>query len=236
LSAWADGILALVTWPASIPVLVPVFDHGRTVGAVVAACRRLGAPHLLVVDDGSRDGSGTAAGGDDLVVSPCNRGKGHALDLGLSRLAAAGWRQALTIDADLQHPPEQALRLALAAAAEPAALWVGVRTMPHAPLASRLGRWVTGAASWAACGQWPADNQCGLRVWPLPAMLALGTRAGRYAYEPESLVRAARAGLTLRELAVEVDYPPDRVSHFAVVRDTVLTAAAMGRLLLRRGA
>lgn len=223
-------------WPASIPVLVPVFDHRRTVGAVVAACRQLGAAHILVVDDGSRDGSGAAAGGDDLVVLPANQGKGHALDLGLRRLAEAGWSQALTIDADLQHPPGEALRLAEAAAAEPAALWVGVRAMPHAPLASRLGRWVTGAASWAACGRWPEDNQCGLRVWPLPAMLALGTRAGRYAYEPESLVRALRAGISLRELAVAVDYPRDRVSHFAVVRDTVRTAMALGRLVFSRGA
>ncbi len=225
-----------MSWPAGIPVLVPVFDHRRTVAEVVAACRRLGAPRILVVDDGSRDGSGPAAGGDELITLPANRGKGQALELGLRHLAGAGWRQALTIDADLQHPPEQALRLALAAAAQPEALWVGVRDMPHAPLASRAGRWVTGGASWLACGTWPADNQCGLRVWPLPAMLGLGTRAGRYAYEPESLVRAVRAGIPVRELAVAVDYPADRVSHFAVVGDTMRTAAVMARLALSRGA
>ncbi len=213
-----------------------MFDHRRTVAAVVAACRRLGAPHILVIDDGSRDGSGPAAGGDELITLPANRGKGQALDCGLRRLAEAGWRQALSIDADLQHPPEQALRLVQAAAVQPKALWIGVRDMPHAPLASRAGRWVTGGASWLACGLWPADNQCGLRVWPLPAMLGLGTRAGRYAYEPESLVRAVRAGLAVRELAVAVDYPADRVSHFAVLGDTVRTAMVMARLALSRGA
>ena len=222
-------------WPAGIAVLVPVFDHRRTVGRVVAACRALGAPHILVVDDGSRDGSALAAGGDGLIVLPENRGKGEALDLGLRRLAEAGWRQALSIDADLQHPPDEALRLAEAAASDPGALWIGVRDMPHAPWTSRSGRWLTGVASWAACGRWPADNQCGLRVWPLPAMLRLGTRARRYAYEPESLVRAVRAGIDVRELAVAVDYPVDRVSHFAVVRDTLRTAAVLTRLVLSRG-
>lgn len=225
-----------MSWPAGIPVLVPVFDHRRTVAAVVAGCRQLGAPRILVVDDGSRDGSGPAAGGDELITLPRNGGKGQALDLGLRRLAEAGWRQALSIDADLQHPPEQALRLAQAAAAQPEALWIGVREMPHAPLASRAGRWVTGGASWLACGTWPADNQCGLRVWPLPAMLGVGTRAGRYAYEPESLVRAVRAGIAVRELKVTVVYPADRVSHFAVIGDTLRTAAAMARLALNRGA
>ena len=117
-----------------------------------------------------------------------------------------------------------------------AALWVGVRAMPHAPLSSRFGRWCTGAASWAACRHWPADNQCGLRVWPLPRMLALGTRAQRYAYEPESLVRAVRAGVAVRDLTVAVEYPPDRISHFAAVRDTARTAAVLARLVLNRGA
>ncbi len=213
-----------------------MFNHGGTVAAVVAGCRALGAGHILVVDDGSRDGSGLAAGGNELLSIPDNHGKGHALELGLLHLAQAGWSQALTIDADLQHPPAQALRLAQAAATEPAALWVGVRAMPHAPLASRAGRWCTGAASWAACGIWPADNQCGLRVWPLPAMLGLGTRARRYAYEPESLVRAVRAGIAVRELAVAVEYPADRVSHFALVRDTARTAAVLGKLVFSRGA
>lgn len=221
-------------WPVGVAVLVPVYNHARTVGQVVAGCRALGAPHILVVDDGSGDGSGQQAGGDELLRQPGNRGKGHALALGLGHLAAAGWRQVLTIDADLQHPPGEGLRLVQAAAAQPEALWLGVRRMPHAPLASRAGRWMTGLGTWAACGIWPGDNQTGLRVWPLPAMGTLGTRAGRYAYEPESLVRAVRAGIAVRELEIAVDYPADRVSHFAVVRDSLRTAGTLAGLTLSR--
>ncbi len=224
----------LAGWPASIPVLVPVYNHVATIAAVASRCRELGAPHILVVDDGSTDGSGTQAGGDELITLPCNRGKGEALQAGLAHLAAAGWSQVLTIDADLQHPPGEALRLAIASAAEPQALWIGVRAMNHAPFASRFGRWTTGACSWAACGRWPADNQTGLRVWPIPAMLGLGTCARRYAYEPESLVRAVRSGINLRELTVAVDYPDDRISHFSVLRDSLRTAGVLARLLIDR--
>jgi len=230
------SIEAASGWPAGIAVLVPVYNHVATVAAVVAACRGLGAPFILVVDDNSTDGSGQRAGGDRLITLTRNRGKGQALETGLGHLAEAGWRQVLTIDADLQHPPAEGLRLALAASREPSALWVGARVMPHAPLASRAGRWVTGACSWAACGRWPLDNQTGLRVWPLPAMTALSIRARRYAFEPESLVRAVRAGIALRELPVAVEYPKDRISHFGMLRDTIRTAAVMGRLLIDRRA
>lgn len=221
-------------WPAGVAVLVPVYNHARTVGRVVADCRALGAARILVVDDGSRDGSGAAAGGDALIVLPANRGKGAALAAGLAALAADGWGRVLSIDADLQHPAAEALRLARASDADPAALWLGVRRMPHAPLGSRAGRWLTGLGTWAACGLWPGDNQTGLRVWPLPAMLGLGARARRYAYEPESLVRAVRAGVRVRGLEVAVDYPADRVSHFAAVRDSVRTAAVLARLAAAR--
>ncbi|MCS6970235.1 MAG: glycosyltransferase family 2 protein [Planctomycetota bacterium] len=220
-----------MAWPSGIAVLVPVFDHAQTVGAVVAGCRAGGAPLIVVVDDGSRDGSGAAAGGDVLLRLPRNRGKGAALRLGLRYLAARGWRQALSIDADLQHPPAEALRLAEAAAADPAALWIGVRDLRRAPLASRCGRWASGAACFLLSGRWPADAQSGLRVWPLPAALQWGARAARYAFEPEAVARACRCRVALRELAVRVCYPPRRISHFAPIADSWRTALALLRLL-----
>jgi hypothetical protein len=71
-----SGPAANATWPLTIPVLIPVYNHVRTVGQVVAGCRALGAQVILVIDDGSTDGSGEAAGvaGADRVIRfapPC---------------------------------------------------------------------------------------------------------------------------------------------------------------------
>ncbi len=224
-------------WPTTVPVLIPVYNHVRTVGQVVSGCRAEGAAWIVVVDDGSTDGSGAvaAAAGADLVltVSP-NQGKGHALARGLRHLAAAGHRRALSIDADMQHPPPEARRLAWASDAAPAALWLGERDMAGAPAASRFGRWWTSLWTWVACGVWPGDNQTGLRVYPLPAMAGLRVRAGRYAYEVESLVRAVWGGVTVRRLPVAVRYPLDRISHFDKTKDNLRTAWAFTRLVTRR--
>ena len=222
------------SWPAGVPALVPVYNHVATVAAVVSGLRALGAPYILVVDDGSTDGSGAAAGADALLTFPHNRGKGAALRCGLDHLAAAGWVCALTCDADLQHPPAEALRLATAAVADPDALWLGRRDMRAAPWASRIGRFWTGFATWAVCGRWTVDNQTGLRVYPLPAAARLPVRAGRYAYEVESCVRAVWAGVAVRELVVAVAYPADRVSHFAGWRDSWRATAVVLRLFVRR--
>lgn len=224
-------------WPAGIAVLIPVFNHARTVGAVVTGCRAAGAPYILVVDDGSQDGSGDEArlaGADAVLRVEPNQGKGHVLRYGLKHLAAQGWQQVLSCDADMQHPPPEAARLAQAATREPAALWLGCRDMAGAPLASRVGRWWTSLWTWVSCGCWPTDNQTGLRVYPLPAMTSLTVRAGRYAFEVESLVRAVWAGVAVRRLAVAVRYPADRISHFDKMWDNLRTAWAFTRLVTRR--
>ena len=225
------------SWPATVPVLIPVFNHAQTVAAVIAGCRALGAPKIIVVDDGSTDGSGEAArqaGADQVITMPCNQGKGAALRLGLTEFAAAGYHQVLTIDADMQHPPGEAGRLAQAAAVQPEALWLGVRDMCGAPKSSRFGRWWTSIWTWVACGVWPQDNQTGLRVYPLPVMSGLTVGAGRYAFEIESLVRAVWKDVPLRMLPVAVSYPQDRISHFRAWADSWRTARAFARLVARR--
>jgi uncharacterized protein (DUF2062 family) len=227
----------LSSWPADLPVLIPVYNHVRTVGEVIRQLRERGALYILVVDDGSTDGSGDAArtaGADTVLVQTPNQGKGAALRMGLTHLARAGHRRVLTCDADLQHPADECLRLAIASTAEPEALWLGCRDMAGAPAASRFGRVWTSLWTWISCGVWPVDNQTGLRVYPLPVMSTLPVRAGRYAYEIESLVRAVWVGVAVQRLPVAVIYPPDRVSHFDLWRDNLRTAGAFTWLVTRR--
>ena len=229
--------IGVMGWPAAVPVLIPVYNHVGTVGQVIAGCRALGAQVIVVVDDGSSDGSGEAArtaGADQVLTMPCNQGKGAALRLGLAHCSQLGQSQVLTIDADMQHPPEEGLRLAQAATAEPAALWLGVRDMTGAPRSSCFGRWWTNIWTWVTCGVWPQDNQTGLRVYPLPIMHQLHVSAGRYAFEIESLVRAVWKGVPVRMLPVAVRYPSDRISHFRAWADSWTTAMAFTRLVVRR--
>jgi glycosyltransferase involved in cell wall biosynthesis len=221
-------------WPARMVALVPVYNHHAQVGAVVRGLRALGAP-VLVVDDGSTDGSGdeAAAAGAELHRLPTNRGKGEALRAGLALAAERGYAQALSCDADGQHPPEAAIALARSAT-ETEAMHVGRREMRSAPRVSRFGRWWSNLWVWICCGWWVGDSQSGLRVYPLPATSKLPVRAGHYAWEVEVLVRAAWAGLPVRFITVPVIYPPDRVSHFHAARDNLRTSLAFHRLVWRR--
>ena len=222
-----------VRFSADLVVVIPVYNHVATIAKVITGVREHGA-RVLVIDDGSTDGSGDAAraAGADLRTLPKNSGKGVALRAGLAWAIELGFTRALTCDADGQHP--LAAILALVSVAPPAAptLILGVRDMASAPLSSRIGRTCTSAATWLACGCWPADNQTGLRIYPLPLAALQNIRAARYSFEVEALIRAVRAGVTVLRVPVPVLYPADRISHFHVVRDTWRTIGTFARVIL----
>jgi len=224
---------------ATVWVLIPAYDCAATIADVVIGARRH-VPRVLVVDDGSHDDTGAlaAASGAEVLRQPVNVGKGAALLAGLTRLAAEGVTHAVTMDGDGQHLAVEIPRLLAASAAEPAGLVIGVRQIgtqevtPMKLFGNRFAnRWVE-----IACGRALPDTQSGFRVYPLPATLELGATAGRFAFETEVLILAARAGMPITSVPVAVYYPPaaERVSHYRPWADTVRIIAVVVGLILRR--
>lgn len=218
--------------------VVPAYQAERSVGQVVsslqAAWPAASGPSVLVVDDGSTDGTAeqARAAGAELVRHPKNCGKGAALRSGFQRALELGAAAVVTVDADGQHLADEAVRLAL----HPApwdALVLGVRDLKRdgAPKANRISNGISNAfLSWFG-GRALHDTQCGLRRYPIARTLALGAGADGYAFEAEVVLRAARAGWTIVQVPVRVYYPPEheRVSHFHAVYDP---ARIVGRVLV----
>lgn len=92
-------------------VIIPAFDEGAAIGAVLKELREAASwKELLVVDDGSTDDTAVqaAAAGAEVVRHPYNKGNGAAVKSGI-RKATGDW--ILIIDGDGQHRPDDAIRL-----------------------------------------------------------------------------------------------------------------------------
>ena len=219
-----------------VAAVVPAFRAASTVAAVVAGARRHCA-RVVVVDDGSDDDTATraAAAGAEVLCHPANAGKGAALRTGLRALEASGVPRALTLDADGQHLPEQMPTLLAASDVSPQAIVVGVRrkTGHEIARANRFGNRVADRLLRLIAGRPLPDTQSGFRIYPVAATLALGAEGPRYEFETEVLLRAARRGMPVVGVPVDVHYPPiaERVSHYRPWRDTLRVIGVVLKVL-----
>jgi glycosyltransferase involved in cell wall biosynthesis len=206
-------------------IIVPALNAESSLGGVVKGLRQAipeRADAIVVVDDGSTDATGEHARelGCSVVRHARNRGKGAALRSGFAAAQERGWDLALTVDADGQHPPDEARRVLLASE-DVDALVLGVRDLERdgAPRKNRFSNGISNFFLSRFAGRPLRDTQCGLRRYPIAKTLALSPRGEGYDFEAEVVLRAAWAGASIVEEPVRVLYPEDRVTHFHVVRD-----------------
>ncbi|MFI9648874.1 glycosyltransferase [Streptomyces sp. NPDC052040] len=210
-----------------LSVVVPAYNEEErlapTLDAIAAHLRehenRFGAWEVLVVDDGSTDATRdvvTAASARDrrirLVTSPRNRGKGHALRLGV--LASAGRRVLLT-DADLAAPIEQ-LELLDKALAEGNAAAVGSRTVAGATIErhqsaareflGRAGNWLIRRVAVPGV----RDTQCGFKLFDgdRAREAFAASRLTGWGIDVEILQHFRRAGWPVAEVPVRWAHQP----------------------------
>lgn len=221
-------------------VIIPVYNHGKSVLSVVQSALNLGLP-VIVVDDGSTDGGCRALcdiKGVQLIRHETNLGKGAALLTGFQAASGiADW--AVTLDADGQHHPQDAPLLMERVADYQKVIVVGCRKRmldAGAPWTSRFGRGFSNFWIRMAGGACVVDSQSGFRIYPLPEVLALGVRARRYQFEVEVLVKARWHGLPVVEAPIRVTYQPgnERVSHFRPFMDFMRNSHTFCRLICRR--
>ncbi len=192
---------------ADILALIPAYQEAERIGAVVAAT----VPRLpvLVVDDGSTDGTAAVAraAGAAVIVQRPNQGKGAALRAGFGWALEREVGAVLTLDADGQHDPADIPAFLEVRRRTGADLVIGRRDFSRMPPTRRLANGLGGRAmSWAAGRDIP-DNQSGYRLLSRRLMAAVATsdEAG-FEYEVEMITTCIRAGCLLEWVPIRTIY------------------------------
>lgn len=162
---------------------------------------------VLVVDDGSSDGTYVIARGRDIRVARlcCNLGIGAAVQTGLRLAARENYDWAMQIDGDGQHPPSEIEKLLQAVAGpSPPDLVIGSRFMQRAGFQStRLRRLGIAWISWllqVAAQVKTTDPTSGFRLFGRRAIKLFSAVYPNDFPEPESLAIARAASLTVVEV------------------------------------
>jgi hypothetical protein len=214
-----------------LAVAIPAYEAALSVGSVIARTLPI-VRRVLVVDDGSRDGTAAVAreAGAEVHVLPFNRGKGAALRAAFEILFSSGVTSVVTMDADGQHLPEEIPRLL--GAAEGADLVLGTRDHLFAQMSTlrRYSNVVSSRAiSWAA-GQLISDVQTGFRLYTRELIARTGFPESRFDAESAVVIRAVRLGLRVKTIPVRLGRPDGRSSsHYRPLVDSVRIATAAVR-------
>lgn len=226
----------------SVVIVIPAYNEAATIADIARrACRF--ADQVIVVDDGSRDGTPEQLAGLPVVVlrHEVNLGKGASLRDGMQRAIAAGASRVVTLDADGQHRPEDTPRLLAAAEEWPERLIIGARC-EHRGRVPKLRRFANAMAdfwiAWAA-GCSIADTQSGFRLYPATLVRDLITveeRAPRFVFESEVIIEAARKGFRAVSVPIEaIYYANARSSYYRPWADTLSIIRMVAWKLLSRG-
>ena len=218
---------------------LPVYNEARFVKSVLdeVCCY---SPDVLVVDDGSTDGTDRelAARRDIRVEThPRNLGYGAALRTAFAYAIRHRYDFVVTIDCDGQHEPQRIPRLV--AACQPVDIVSGSRYLKRfpgdvepPPQRRWINRQVTAELN-RRLGLNLTDAFCGFKAYRVDALRRLKLRENGYAMPLELWVQAARAGLKIVEFAVPLIYL-DEVRSFGGVLDDAATRLQYYHLVLDR--
>ncbi|GAB3312385.1 glycosyltransferase family 2 protein [Luteimonas notoginsengisoli] len=225
----ADAAAPAYLHRGNVAVVIPALNEALRIREVVrdalAHC-----DHVIVVDDGSDDGTADCIAdlGATVLRHPRRLGKGAALRSGFAQAQRIGAQAVATMDGDGQHGGADIPRLVAAANRNPGAVIIGARLRKRAnqPVYRRIGNDFGDWGIGLGCGFRIIDSQSGQRLYP-HAVYTLDDIPGEgFVFEAQMLLSAVRrAGAGVVAVPIETRYASAdapmqfRKSHFRLFRD-----------------
>lgn len=210
----------------SFGAVIPAYnEEAHIAGVVRGVSAMIPSEAVLVVDDGSADGTAaTAAGaGAGVLRNPVNLGKGASLVAGFARLLERdGIEGIFTVDADGQHDPAEMPAFIEVFQGIPADLVIGSRMgdTRDMPWIRRMTNRLTSSVISSRAGRRIDDTQSGYRLIRSSLLRSLTLTTSRYDTESEILIRAARSGAVIASVPIRTIYGNEQ-SAIDPLRDTI---------------
>jgi glycosyltransferase involved in cell wall biosynthesis len=202
-----------------ILIVIPTYNNQSTLRDIVMRSMQTGLD-VLVVNDGSKDGGPDQINDLDIhhIDLPENKGKGIAITEAAKWAEENNYTHVITVDADGQHHPEEAVKFVEKIKDNPLSIILGNRNFDETdtPASSDFGRKFSNFWVKVSAGVSVKDSQSGYRAYPVEALTKIKCLSRRYNFEVEILVKGVWAGLAVQSVDTTVVYDKDTIeaSHF----------------------
>lgn len=191
-------------------VVVAAFNEASTVGEVVTELKGY-AFRVVVVDDGSEDGTAAAArnAGAIVVQHPVNLGQGASLQTGIDFALRQGAQVIVTFDADGQHHAFDVPTLVSALENAGADIVCGSRFLGRTermPKTRLITLKLATVFTYLTTGLRMSDAHNGLRAMTRQCAMRIRIRQNRMAHASEIISEVARLKMKFIEVPVTISY------------------------------
>lgn len=195
----------------TVLIIIPAFNEEASLPGVIKDLREhFPAGDIVVIDDGSRDGTAVAArrAGVPVISLPFNLGIGGAMQTGYRFASRNHYDIAVQFDGDGQHLAEELPLILEPIAAGRADIIVGSRFLERGayrpPFFRRVGIWIFSRVLSAILGRQVTDTTSGFRAANRKVIEFFARTYPEDYPEVESLVLLHRADLRIGEAAVRM--------------------------------
>jgi dolichol-phosphate mannosyltransferase len=203
-----------------ISVVIPAYNEVRYIGELIRQIRAVDlsalgcALELVVVDDGSKDGTAevVAAIPDVRLIRKPNGGKGSAVRAGIT---AATGEYVLIQDADLEYDPRDYVPMISALLAGVAPVIYGSRYIahykpyPNQSVAAFLGGTSLSVAGWMFTGRFLTDTVTAFKLFPRALLLDLSLVTSGFELDHEITAKVLGRRISIHEVPIRY-YPRSR--------------------------
>lgn len=218
-------------------IAVPVYNEEAFVAPVLSRVREVASDRILVVDDGSTDGSVSEAAsveGVEILRHAQNEGYGRSLIDAFHYALAGGYESVITLDCDEQHDPSliplflelvEDWDIVSGTRYSPASRACGDVPLERQRINERITRLVNDLTGYTL-----TDAFCGYKAYRTTGLAKLSLSEAGYAMPLQLWLQASRAGLTVTETPVpriyhdadrtfgrDLDSPEQRLEYYLQV-------------------
>lgn len=211
-------------------IIIPALNEEPKLGDVLKDLADNGYKKIIVIDDGSRDGTADVAakGGAHVVSHAINRGVGAATQTGFDMAKRLGAEYAITFDADSQHSASDITKMYEELQKGKAAVVIGSRFMKKnnkIPLLRRCFNKFGNFVTFLISGIWVTDSQSGFKGFNKKALEAIEIKVNGYECCSDMIREIAEKELSYTEVPIGVtysDYSMKKGQNFATGVKTLL--------------
>lgn len=206
-------------------VLIPSYNAANTLAEVIERTAvHIPYEHIIVVNDGSTDGTDSVAKKYGVVVltHERNRGKGAALRTGFTYVKSQKIDCVITLDADQQHQPEEIPQMLKKKLETGCDIIIGSRLhhLQGMPFHRILSNTITTALVRLRTGADISDSQSGYRCIDRTVLEKISFYADGFEAETEFIIAAASKGCTFDSIPIKTIYAGEK-SHMKNIHTTV---------------